>query len=137
MDQNTKQLIKAGSTSVINALGEVIFSFALSLKLLKVTGSALGYGTSLFIGPIVGLLIAPIIGKLVDNYPHKKAALIAQGLLIATLVMFLLAYSAKLNILYSAIVAVCLINVFSRLFSITYLSSTPQLVNKKSIQRLE
>ncbi len=137
MKDNKLQLIKAGSTSVINALGELIFTYALSLKLLKVTGSALGYGTSLFIGPIVGLLLAPTIGKVIDSYPHKKLAIIAQFLLIAVLTLYLFAYTVlRTPIFYTAIVAVILINIFSRLFSITYLSSTPQIVSKSSIQRL-
>lgn len=136
MKQDNLQLIKAGSTSVINALGETIFSFSLSLKLLKVTGSALGYGTSLFIGPIVGLALAPIIGKIIDKYSHKRLALISEVLLIASLLLYLLAYSMGTNILYTAIIVVCVMNIFGRLFSITYLSSTPQIVSKKFIQRL-
>ncbi|WP_334352079.1 MFS transporter [Companilactobacillus sp. HBUAS56257] len=136
MERDNLQLIKAGSTSVINALGETIFSFSLSLKLLKVTGSALGYGTSLFIGPIVGLALAPILGKVIDKYSHKKLALLAESLLIASLLLYLVAYSLGTNILYTAIVLVCAMNIFGRLFSITYLSSTPQIVGKKSIQRL-
>ncbi|WP_167849838.1 MFS transporter [Companilactobacillus suantsaicola] len=136
MERDNLQLIKAGSTSVINALGETIFSFSLSLKLLKVTGSALGYGTSLFIGPIVGLALAPILGKVIDKYSHKKLALLAESPLIASLLLYLVAYSLGTNILYTAIVLVCAMNIFGRLFSITYLSSTPQIVSKKSIQRL-
>jgi len=137
MKQDISQLIKAGSTSVINALGEVMFSFALSLKLLKVTGSALGYGTSLIIGPIIGLLLAPLIGKLIDQFPHKKLALYSQLLLIVTLIIYLGAYTLlNLNILYTSIAVVIFINIFSRIFTITYLSSTPQIVSSQSIQRL-
>jgi len=137
MQKNQLQLIKAGSTSIINALGEVMFRFSLSLKLLKVTGAAFGYGTSLFIGPIIGLLISPIIGKLIDKYPHKNLALISQTLLILVLLFYSLAYKySRLPILYSSIIAVIFINIFGRLFTITYLSSTPQIVTKDSIQRL-
>jgi len=93
MKEDTVQLVKAGSTSIVNALGGAIFTFALSLKLLKVTGSAFGYGTSLFIGPIIGLLVAPIIGKVVDNYSHKKVALISEACLIITLIIYLFAFT--------------------------------------------
>jgi len=121
----------------VNALGGDIFTFALSLKLLKVTGSAFGYGTSLFIGPIIGLLVAPIIGKIVNNYSHKKVALISEACLIITLIIYLFAFIfLQRAIFYTAIVAVCFINVFARLFSIAYLSSTPQIVSTHSIQRL-
>lgn len=137
MKKDTFQLIKAGSSAVINALGGTILAFSISLKLLKVTGSALGYGTSLIIGPIVGLLMAPIIGKIVDNYPRKKVVLLAEILVILTSAAFLIAYGVfKTPILITAIVVICLMNIFSRVASIAYLSSTPQIVSQKSIQRL-
>ena len=46
---NLFQLLKAGTTTIINALGAAIFTYALSLKLLEITGSALGYGVNILL----------------------------------------------------------------------------------------
>ena len=54
------QLLKASTTTLINAMGATIFVYSLSLKLLETTGSALGYGVNIFIGPIVGLICSPL-----------------------------------------------------------------------------
>lgn len=132
-----KQLIKAGATTVINDLGASIFNYALSLKLLQVTGSAMGYGTSLIIGPLVGVLVAPWVGNTVDRYQRKNIALIAESALILTLIIYFLVFEIfHTNILISAIVVVCLNNITARFFTISYLSSTPQIVNGEHIQRL-
>ncbi|WP_167849835.1 MFS transporter [Companilactobacillus suantsaicola] len=133
----TKQLIKAGATTVINDLGASIFNYALSLKLLQVTGSAMGYGTSLIIGPLVGVLVAPWVGNTVDRYQRKNIALIAEGTLILTLIVYFLFFEMfHTNILISAIIVVCLNNITARFFTISYLSSTPQIVSGKHIQKL-
>ncbi|GEO46514.1 MFS transporter [Companilactobacillus kimchii] len=132
-----KQLVKAGVTTVVNDLGASIFNYALSLKLLQVTGSAMGYGTSLIIGPLVGVLVAPWVGNTVDSYQRKHIALIAESVLILTLIVYFLAFELfNTNILISAIVVVCLNNITARFFTISYLSSTPQIVTVEHIQKL-
>lgn len=133
----TKQLIKAGITTVVNDLGASIFNYALSLKLLQVTGSAMGYGTSLIIGPLVGVLVAPWVGNTVDSYQRKHIALIAESALILTLIVYFFVFELfHTNILISAIVVVCLNNITARFFTISYLSSTPQIVTGDHIQKL-
>lgn len=85
---NTKQLIKVGITAVINSLGAMIFAYALSLYLLKKkTGSTFSYCTSLFAGPIIGLLMSPIIGKVINN-SHKQVAITSEVGLIITIIFF-------------------------------------------------
>lgn len=138
VESNTmKQLVKAGITTVVNDLGASIFNYALSLKLLQVTGSAMGYGTSLIIGPVVGLFVAPWVGNTVDSYQRKHVALIAEGVLILTLIMYFFVFELfHTNILISAIIVVCLNNITARFFTISYLSSTPQIVTSEHIQKL-
>lgn len=138
VESNTmKQLVKAGITTVVNDLGASIFNYALSLKLLQVTGSAMGYGTSLIIGPVVGLFVAPWVGNTVDSYQRKHVALIAEGVLILTLIMYFFVFELfHTNILISAIIVVCLNNITARFFTISYLSSTPQIVTSEHIQNL-
>lgn len=131
------QLSKAGVTTIFNDLGASIFNYALSLKLLKVTGSALGYGTSLVIGPIIGLLIAPLVGNVIDSYQRKKVAIISEIFLIITLMAYFFSFEImNWNIVISAIIVVCLCNITARFFTLAYLSSTPQIVKKNAIQRL-
>lgn len=132
------QLAKAGASAVLSALGSSIFLYALSLKLLEITGSAFGYGTSLFIGPIVGVLVAPFIGGLIDRFDHKIVALWSKLGLIITMILLsiIYKYTLKANFYLVAVVFVCTINIFSRLFSIAYLSSTEQIVGRDKMQQL-
>ncbi|MYY52893.1 MFS transporter [Ligilactobacillus salivarius] len=135
---NLFQLLKAGTTTIINALGAAIFTYALSLKLLEITGSALGYGVNIFIGPIIGLILSPIISKVVDKYPRKNVAIVAEIALVICLAIFLIIYplTVKTNLLVVSVVFVSISNICARFFSISYLSSTPDIVSKDYLQKL-
>lgn len=135
---NLFQLLKAGTPTIINALGAAIFTYALSLKLLEITGSALGYGVNIFIGPIIGLILSPIISKVVDKYPRKNVAIVAEIALVICLAIFLIIYplAVKTNLLIVSVVFVSISNICARFFSISYLSSTPDIVSKDYLQKL-
>ncbi|MDY2639510.1 MAG: MFS transporter [Ligilactobacillus salivarius] len=135
---NLFQLLKAGTTTIINALGAAIFTYALSLKLLEITGSALGYGVNIFIGPIIGLILSPVISKVVDKYPRKNVAIVAEIALVICLAIFLIIYplAVKTNLLVVSVVFVSISNICARFFSISYLSSTPDIVSKDYLQKL-
>jgi len=135
---NTKQLIKVGITTFINSLGAMIFAYALSLYLLKKTGSAFSYGTSLFAGPIIGLLMSPIIGKVIDNNSHKHVAIISEVGLIITIIVFLIVFNLtnKQYVYIISVIFIVLSEIFARFFTLTYLSSTPEMVEENYHQRL-
>ena len=137
METGRGQLLKVSLTTLINALGATIFTYVLSLKLLTVTGSAIGYGVNIFIGPVVGMIFAPLIGKIIDTYSKKKIAILAELGLIISLLTFLEVYPyVQNNLLYAAIGFTCFNNLCARFFTISYLSSAPDLVEKSQLQRL-
>lgn len=137
METGRGQLLKVSLTTLINALGATIFTYVLSLKLLTVTGSAIGYGVNIFIGPVVGMIFAPLIGKIIDTYSKKKIAILAELGLIISLLTFLEVYPyVQNNLLYVAIGFTCFNNLCARFFTISYLSSAPDLVEKSQLQRL-
>lgn len=137
METGRGQLLKVSLTTLINALGATIFTYVLSLKLLTVTGSAIGYGVNIFIGPVVGMIFAPLIGKIIDTYSKKKIAILAELGLIISLLTFLEVYPyVQNNLLYVTIGFTCFNNLCARFFTISYLSSAPDLVEKSQLQRL-
>lgn len=137
METGRGQLLKVSLTTLINALGATIFTYVISLKLLTVTGSAIGYGVNIFIGPVVGMIFAPLIGKIIDTYSKKKIAILAELGLIISLLTFLEVYPyVQNNLLYVAIGFTCFNNLCARFFTISYLSSAPDLVEKSQLQRL-
>lgn len=137
MERARGQLLKVSLTTIINALGATIFTYVLSLKLLAVTGSAMGYGVSIFIGPVVGMVFAPIIGKVIDTYSKKRIAILAEIGLIISLTIFLELYPyVQEHLLYVVIIFTCFNNLCARFFTISYLSSAPDLVRKSQLQRL-
>jgi MFS family permease len=131
------QLLKASTTTLINAMGATIFVYSLSLKLLETTGSALGYGVNIFIGPIVGLICSPLIGKVIDKYSKKNIAILSECSLVIILILFAVAFPyIQKNLFIYSIIFVCLDNICARFFTISYLSSAPDIVSKDQLQRL-
>lgn len=120
MERARGQLLKVSLTTIINALGATIFTYVLSLKLLAVTGSAIGYGVSIFIGPVVGMVFAPIIGKVIDTYSKKRIAILAEIGLIISLTVFLELYPyVQEHLLYVVIIFTCFNNLCARFFTIS------------------
>jgi len=134
-----RQLFRAGASSVINALGAQLFSYTLGYYLLVRTGSALSFGLSIFIGPMVSLVTAPGIARLIDNWSHKKTSILGTLLTIASLLGFecyLILTNGQAGLLIAAVIVSVLMNVSSRLFSLAYLASIQGIVPLKLVQRL-
>ena len=98
----------------------------------------MGYGVNIFIGPIIGLILSPVISKVVDKYPRKNVAIVAEIALVICLTIFLIIYplAVKTNLLVVSVVFVSISNICARFFSISYLSSTPDIVSKDYLQKL-
>ncbi|MCW3778703.1 MFS transporter [Levilactobacillus namurensis] len=132
-------LVKVSATTFIDAIGSGVLTFSLGLLLLKYTGLAISFGFSIIIGPLVSLIMAPIIGNLIDSLPHKTVALIGGlGMLISIVCFagYYEVYFSSKNIFLAVILFNMASNSFSRMFSMSYLSSVGGIVPKTKMQRL-
>ncbi|WEV51224.1 hypothetical protein OZX69_00430 [Lactobacillus sp. ESL0731] len=69
--ESNLQIVKDFSSNLIGTLSGDMFSFGMGLMLLNQTGSAVSFGVSTIVGPIVSLLLFVPLGNVVDRYPHK------------------------------------------------------------------
>ncbi|MGB9977422.1 hypothetical protein [Thermovenabulum sp.] len=56
----------------ISLLGSYLYNFAISLYVLKMTGSGLSFSLSLVAGTLPRVIFGPFSGVLCDNFSRKK-----------------------------------------------------------------
>ncbi|KFK72995.1 ferroportin1 family protein [Bacillus cereus] len=83
------QIIKVLTSHFISNFGSQVFSFGIGLFVLKETGSALSFGITILIGPLISLLLTPLVGYTVDKLNRKIIVQGAQILSILSLIFFL------------------------------------------------
>ncbi|WP_353947970.1 MFS transporter [Sporolactobacillus sp. Y61] len=132
-----KQIKKAVTSDFVGSFSSSLFNFAISLYILKLTGSAMNFGTTLLIGPLIGILFSPVIGYVADHFDNKRVMIISQ----TGCALLLLLYSVLFPVLNDwhylmvlFIVATMGLNI--RFFNITYQASVSRLVDRPFIQKL-
>ena len=85
---SNKQLSKLIVSNLAGTLGSAILTFVIGLIILKHSDSALYFGLSQAVGPVVSLLLLPFTGSLVDKYNKQHIIVWAQGLSILALGLF-------------------------------------------------
>ncbi|WP_312754920.1 MFS transporter [Rummeliibacillus suwonensis] len=83
-----QQMIKVLLSTLTGNLGSGILSFIIGLLILKSTDSALSFGISQVIGPVVSLVLLPFTGSIVDKFDKKKVLVAAQLLSIISLCIY-------------------------------------------------
>lgn len=120
----------------VSIFGSSIYSFAIGLYVLKLTGSALGYATTLMLSIVPMILISPLAGVLADRLPKKQLVVgmdIANGILFLLLYAFSSTNALSLGIIYATTV---LLNIFTTFFGIGMEAAKPALVTREKLVKL-
>lgn len=120
----------------VSIFGSSIYSFAIGLYVLKLTGSALGYATTLMLSIVPMILISPLAGVLADRLPKKQLVVgmdLANGTLFLLLYAFSSANDLSLGIIYTTTV---LLNIFTTFFGIGMEAAKPALVTREKLVKL-
>ncbi|WP_164508145.1 MFS transporter [Lapidilactobacillus wuchangensis] len=132
------QIFKAVSSSLISGISGNMFSYGLGLMLLATTGSAISFGLSMVITPVVDLLVLVPIGNLVDHGTHKKlilSGMLGRLLALALLMTVIDRFSGQQKLIpvsiFLVVNAVCV-----NLYTTAQNSAIHELVNAEQIQRL-
>lgn len=135
--QSKKQMIKVILTTITGAFGSSILSFIIGLLILKKTESALNFGISQVIGPVVALCLVPFVGGVVDKYDKKKVIVFAQIFSIVSLILyaFSLNGSAETNLINTYLLLICL-RISDQFLNSAFASSTRKIVCEEHIQKL-
>lgn len=119
---------------LVSLLGDNIQSFALSLYVLKTTGSAARFGSVLVLSFIPELIIGPIAGVFTDWLDRKKIVVFADLINAAVIgvfaVIFLLRGELTITNIY---ILVVLLSLTSALFNPAVSSIIPLIVEKEQL----
>src|SRR5690554_2459832 len=127
-------LFSAGKS--VSMFASSIYSFAIGLYVLNLTGSALNYATTIMLHILPMILVSPIAGVLADKIP-KRNLIVGMDVANGFLFLALLIISSKGGLSLSAIyLTTILLNVFSSIFNISFEASKPNLVRPESRLKL-
>ncbi|HHT7238851.1 MULTISPECIES: MFS transporter [Bacillus cereus group] len=120
----------------ISIFGSSIYSFALGLYVLQITGSALNFAITLILGTIPMIVMNPFAGVIADRVDKKKLVicmdLLNGGLLIAVYIVSI-NYGLNLFIIYAT---TFLMSVFTTFFGIGLEAAKPNIVSEKRLMSI-
>lgn len=133
-EQRNLMLFAAGQG--VSLLGAYIYSFAVSLYVLKVTGSGTSFAFSLLVSTVPRVLLSPIAGSLSDRVDKKKMIVrldLLSGFTLAALFAATLIYGIRLPLIY---LTSLIISVISTFFNNCFMSAIPALVLDRSLMKI-
>ncbi|EGL35314.1 transporter, major facilitator family protein [Parvimonas sp. oral taxon 110 str. F0139] len=136
--ESRKQMIKLIMTTITGNFGSSILSFIIGLLILKKTESALNFGISQVIGPLVALVLLPFVGSVIDKYNKKIVIVIAQLFSIVSLILYALSLNsnAETNLINTYMLLICL-KVADQFLNNAFSSSVKRVVCEEYIQKVK
>lgn len=110
--------------------------FAISLYVLKITGSGLNFAMTLVIGALSTVIVNPFAGVLADKINKKLLAVITDilnGMLLFALYIITSGHPLNLSMIYSS---TFILNVFSNIYGISIETAKPNLVSEKRLLQI-
>ncbi|WP_264449029.1 MFS transporter [Bacillus cereus] len=135
-NQELRNICLYSIAKTVSIFGSSIYSFALGLYVLQITGSALNFAISLILGSIPMIVMNPFAGVIADKVDKKKLVvcmdLLNGGLLIAVYIVSS-NYGLNLFIIYAT---TFLMSVFTTFFSIGFEAAKPNIVSKERLMSI-
>ncbi len=121
---------------LVSLLGTRIYGFAMSLYILKTTGSSLNFAISILVYTVPALFFTPIGGVIADRFDRKRTVLITDFL--SGVVMFVTLglsqiYGLQIWIIYMASV---FLSIFNSLFASSFDAALPNLVDDGNLGKV-
>ncbi|GFZ33067.1 MFS transporter [Clostridium zeae] len=132
-NKESSNVILFSVASFISLFGTSVYNFAISLFVLKLTGSGLSFATTLIMGILSTVLVNPFAGVLADRLDKKLLAIITDmlnGILLIILYLLSISFTLNLPIIY---VSTFILNVFSTVYGISIEAARPNLVSEKRL----
>lgn len=129
-------LILFSMGELVSLFGSAIYSFAISLYVLRLTGSGLSFAMTLIQGVIPIILIGPFAGALTDRF-NKKLLVVSMDVANSVLFIMLFFISSYYNLTLPIIyVTTFLMNSLSVIFGISIESVKPNLVTDDNLIKI-
>lgn len=135
--KSKKQMIQVLLSTFIGNLGSGILIFIIGLLILKQTNSALSFGISQVIGPLVALILVPLTGSIIDRFSKKLIIFLAQLLSIVGLIIYsvILYHQGFENLIYTYLLLVVL-KISDQFLTTAFTASVVSVVLDKHVQKI-
>lgn len=120
----------------VSLVGTYMYSFAMSLYILKQTGSGTTFAVNLLLSALPRVILGPIAGVLADRLDRRKMVVgmdILSGITVLTLLPLSSLYGLRIPFIYANTLLLSIINTF---FAVTISASLPSLVRKESLMKI-
>lgn len=121
---------------IVSLLGTHIYTFAISLYILRTTGSGASFAFSILLGMVPRVILSPVAGSIADKRNRKKIIVsldILSGIIILSLVSISSIYGLKLIFIYITTLLLSIVNTF---FDVTIGASIPNLVTDENLVKI-
>lgn len=130
MNKSKKNTLLFLLGKLVSLFGTRIYGFAMSLYILKTTGSAFNFAISILVSTIPTLIITPIGGVIADRFDRKRIVLVTDFL--SGIIMFIAfflsqVYGLQIWIIYGSSVLLAIMN---SLFTTSFDAALPNLVDE-------
>ncbi|HGH7176860.1 TPA: MFS transporter [Bacillus wiedmannii] len=120
----------------VSIFGSSMYSFALGLYVLQITGSALNFAITLILGTIPMIVMNPFAGVIADKVDKKKLVVcmdLLSGCLLIAVYILSSHYGLNLFIIYTT---TFLMTVFTTFFGIGLEAAKPNIVSKERLMSI-
>lgn len=120
----------------VSIFGASIYSFAMGLHVLKITGSGLSFAMTLIVSIIPMLIINPFAGVVADKFDKKKIVVsmdILNGIFLMLLYIVSNIYGLNLLIIY---ISTFITTIFTTIFGISMESAIPNIVSENMLMNI-
>ncbi|MBD7939596.1 MFS transporter [Cytobacillus sp. Sa5YUA1] len=130
-----KNLVLFLLAKVVIVLGSNIYSFAIGLYVLSVTGSAVNFSITLLLTILPRILLAPLAGTLSDRWNRKRIIIttnFACALWITVICVLFIFVTQDIWLLY---LATCILSIINTFYSSAVMSSIYNMVGPDHLQK--
>ncbi|MGE6591052.1 MFS transporter [Bacillus mycoides] len=135
-NQELRNICLYSIAKTVSISGSSIYSFALGLYVLQITGSALNFAITLILGTIPMIVMNPFAGVIADKVDKKKLVIcmdLLSGCLLITVYILSSYYGLNLFIVYTT---TFLMTVFTTFFGIGLEAAKPNIVSKERLMSI-
>ncbi|HDR4724480.1 MFS transporter [Bacillus cereus group sp. Sample62] len=135
-NQELRNICLYSIAKTVSIFGSSMYSFALGLYVLQITGSALNFAITLILGTIPMIVMNPFAGVIADKVNKKKLVVcmdLLSGCLLITVYILSSYYGLNLFIIYTT---TFLMTVFTTFFGIGLEAAKPNIVSKERLMSI-
>ncbi|MBZ4222252.1 MFS transporter [Bacillus wiedmannii] len=135
-NQELRNICLYSIAKTVSIFGSSMYSFALGLYVLQLTGSALNFAITLILGTIPMIVLNPFAGVIADKVDKKKLVIcmdLLSGCLLIAVYILSSYYGLNLFIIYTT---TFLMTVFTTFFGIGLEAAKPNIVSKERLMSI-